>query len=371
MSEPHCLKLRQLGDLFKAKDPRLPLAVSADLTYRCNFSCAHCFCRLPENAPQGARELSGAEWDRIFGECADEGGLFLTLTGGEPLLHPDFRQVWVAAKRRGLIPTLFSNAALLTADWADFLADWPPQQVSVSLYGATEETYRSVTGVPGRYRAVREALDRLAERGLRLEVKCVFTRRNVHEFAAVREISRQYGEIFRWDAELLGTYPEGGGNPAGERLSPEEVVALEAADPIRDAEWRKRMSVWEPAPPLSETPFRCGVGGGGPHLDPYGQMRPCMTLESVSYDARSGSVREGWREALPRLLGEMPVVPGPCVDCTLPELCRFCPAQARLAGYSLGGPSEFHCRLAHLRAQAYGVPVPEAFGETPSGGQIG
>jgi MoaA/NifB/PqqE/SkfB family radical SAM enzyme len=357
MSEPRCVKFSQLDELLREQDRRLPLAISADLTYRCNFRCAHCFCRLPEEAPQAARELTFDEWDRILGEGVEEGALFLTLTGGEALLHPDFRRLWVAAKRRGLLVTLFTNGALLTADWADFFADWPPQEISVSLYGATEETYRNFTGLPGMYRRVRDALDRLVERGLPLEVKSVFTRRNVHEFAALRQLILQYGSIFRWDAELLGSYAEGGDSPATERLSAEEIIALEGADPGRDGEWRRRLQDWHPSPPLSDSPFRCGVGGGGPHFDPYGQMRPCMTLESVSYDARTGSVREGWREVLPRLLAAVPVAPGPCVSCGLPQLCRFCPAQARLDGCSVGGPSPLHCELARLRARAYDVPV--------------
>jgi hypothetical protein len=213
------------------------------------------------------------------------------------------------------------------------------------------------------YRRVRAALDMLAERGLRLEVKSVFTRRNVHEFAALRDLILQYCDHFRWDAELLCTYAEGGGNPPAESVSAAEMIALEAADPARDTQWRERLQNWQPSPPLSDTPFRCGVGAGGPHFDPYGQMRPCMTLESLSYDTTSGSVREGWREVIPRLLAAVPVTPGPCVTCGLAVLCRFCPAQAFLAGRSVGGPSPLHCELARARARAYGLPVetqPEA-----------
>ena len=367
MSEPRCVKFSQFYDLVAEKDPRLPLSISADLTYRCNFRCAHCFCRLPEDAPQAARELTFEEWDRILGECVDEGALFLGVSGGEALLHPDFRRIWVMAKRRGLLVNLLSNGALITPDWADFFADWPPQEMSVSLYGATEETYHRFTGLPGRYARVRQALDLLVERGLTIQVKSVFTRRNVGEFEALRELILQYGGVFRWDAELLGTYSEGGGNPLEERLSAEEIVALERRDLERDAAWRKQLKDWQPSPPLQETPFRCGVGRGGPHLDPYGRMRPCIILESLSYDARAGSVHEGWRAALPALLTAFPVVPGPCVSCALPELCRYCPGHALLAGCSVGGPSPFHCELGRLRAGTYdlvqeaeisAIPVP-------------
>ena len=365
MSDRRCADFGELVTILREQDERLPVAVTADLTYRCNFRCAHCFCRLPENAPQAQQELTFAEWDRILGECVDEGALCLTLTGGEALLHPDFRRIWVMAKRRGLLLELFTNAALLDSEEVSFFAEWPPRLLSVSVYAATEETYRHFTGRSGMLARVRSALDLLAERGVAFELKTVLTRRNVHEFEALRQLFSQYGKTFRWDAELLGTYSTGGGNPAAERLTPAEVVALEQADAVRYREWQRLLRDWEPAPPLVQTPFRCGVGMGGPHFDPYGRMRPCMVFESLSYDARTGSVRQGWREVLPRMLAAFPVVPGPCVSCAWPQLCRFCPATALLAGCSVGGPSPFHCELGRLRAQAHGISEERRASLTP------
>ncbi len=356
MSDARCLSLPELTRQLLQADERLPIGVTADLTYRCNLRCAHCFCRLPENASQAAREMGFADWDRILGECADEGALTLTLTGGEALLHRDFRQIWVAAKRRGFVLELLTNAARIDEPTADFLAEWPPSKISVSLYGATEETYRNFTGVPGTYDRVLQALDYLTERQLVFEVKSAFTRRNGHEFAAIRDLAMRYAGSFRWDAELCGPYAEGGGDPCSERLSPDAIVNLEQADTVRVQEWRRYVANLPHTPAEADSAFTCNIGRGGPHFDPYGGMRLCMLLDIVTYSVLGGSVREGWREVLPARLAELSLAPGPCASCAVADLCAACPAHALLEGCPAAGPVPFFCEVTRRRAEALQVP---------------
>lgn len=337
------------------RDPGLALAASMDLTYRCNFGCTHCFCRLPADGPTPLAELSFDEWDRILGEAADEGLLFLMMTGGEAMLREDFPAIWRMAKRRGLLITLFSNGSLIDAAMADLLAEYSPRRISVTLYAASEETYRRMTGVAGMHQRVLQGLDLIAERGLPLEVKALFTRTNVHEFEAMMAQAAAYDDTFRWQAEMLGTYPTGGGDPERVELTPAEIVELELRDPLRGGEWARRMASWQPAPPLEGTPFRCTLGKGRFHLDPYGRMRACMLLESVHVDVRSTPVRVAWRERIPEALAALPWEPSACNVCAVADLCRTCPAKNLLDGAPAGGPCTMYCDLARARAQAYGV----------------
>ncbi len=349
-----------IDDLIRVlmeRDPLVALAATVDLTYRCNFACTHCYCRLPVDGPTPVPELTFAEWDRILGEAADEGLLFLTLTGGEPLIREDFADLWRMAKRRGFLCELFTNGSLIDESIADLLAEYTPKQVSMTVYAASEETYASMTGCSGMHERVLGALDLLAERGIPIEVKGLFSRQNAHEFDAISKQALQYDELVRWQAELVGCYTEGGGNPCGVGLSPEELVALELADPIRSGEWRSQLANRSPSPANPDSPFRCQLGNGRFHLDPYGNMRPCMLLQSVNVDCRSTSVRQAWREDLPRALADMPWQPSACNVCELADVCRACPAKFLLAGQPAGGPYDVYCEIARTRARAYGIPA--------------
>jgi len=294
-------------------DERRPNMMTLELTRRCNFLCGHCYCRLPASGPTPRPELTTDQWQQLIGQAVDMGVLFALFTGGEPLLRPDFREVWRFARQRGLLTTLFTNGALVDEDMAAFLAEWTPRQVAVTLYGASEETYRRMTGRSGMHRRALAAIELLRGHGLDVSIRSIITRHSAHEFEALREQSARYQDVFRWDAELLAPYHEGGGDPHQERLSADELVAVELRDQVRVAEWREIAARWQPARPRPDTPFRCRVGAQDFHLDPYGMMLPCLGLEAVRLSLLEMSAAEAW-EALPAAIADVVGPPGPCQE---------------------------------------------------------
>ncbi len=145
---------------------RLPVSASLEVTFRCNLRCAHCYQEHTSPARLAAGELSLAEIQDILDQAAAEGCLWLLLTGGEPFMRSDFLDIYAYAKRKGFVVTLFTNGTLITDRVADFLADLPPLGIEISLYGATQETYERVTGIPGSHARCIEGIERLLSRRL-------------------------------------------------------------------------------------------------------------------------------------------------------------------------------------------------------------
>jgi AdoMet-dependent heme synthase len=75
-----------LLEALNSKAMRLGVPISAhlDVTYRCNERCVHCY--LDHN---DAGEMSLAELSDLLRQMADAGVLFLTISGGEPMLRRD------------------------------------------------------------------------------------------------------------------------------------------------------------------------------------------------------------------------------------------------------------------------------------------
>jgi len=120
---------------------RTPLNGTIEVTRRCNLSCAHCYTNLPVGARKAKeRELSTKEHSRLIDEMAESGCLWLLFTGGEIFVREDFLDIYSHAKERGLIVTLFTNGTLITPEIADYLAEWRPFSIEVTLYGRTRET---------------------------------------------------------------------------------------------------------------------------------------------------------------------------------------------------------------------------------------
>ncbi len=344
-----------LLDRLSLNDARFPAGMTIEVTHRCNFACEHCYCRLDVNDPQKSSELSLADWDRILDECAEMGVLLFTLTGGEPLVYQHFRELWILAKKKGFLINLFTNAALIDEEWADFFAEWTPALVSVTLYGASEATYKRVTGLDGMYARVLSALELLNERQIDIQVKGTFSRLNKDDFHAIKSIALNYCEPFCWGTDLVGRYAQGGMDPASVVLSPEEIVKLEMDDPTRWAELKARATVWKPLEKSPESPFRCGVGKGIMHIDPYGGLHPCLLFDRLKFDLRSGTVQDGWHRAIPEMLDSYTWTPGPCQTCDLADICLTCVAKAELSGDCATGPSDFYCSFGLERAKSMGL----------------
>ena len=89
-----------------------------------------------------------------MGELREAGCLFLSLTGGEVLSHPDLFRFLDRARELNLAVQLLTNGTLLRPGMAKRLASYSNLMgVSVSLYGATADVHDGITQVRGSFRA--------------------------------------------------------------------------------------------------------------------------------------------------------------------------------------------------------------------------
>jgi radical SAM protein with 4Fe4S-binding SPASM domain len=340
---------------------RVPLAGTIELTRRCNNRCGHCYNNLPASDRQGlAEELRTDELIHILDETAAAGCVWLLLTGGEIFLRPDFREIYTHAKQNGLLVTLFTNGTLITPEMADFLANQRPFSIEITLYGATRGTYERVTGNPGSFKQCLRGIGHLRDRGLPLNLKATVSTLNCHEIQAMkRYVENDLGMPFRFDAQLNARCDRSPG-PLNVRLSPEEVVQLDLADPERAEALRdfaRRRHGHGAGDKKGAFLYPCGGGAHSFAIDPYGRLRACAISPAEGFDLRSGSFQEGWGRFLARLRERKIDRDTKCLMCTLQELCGMCPANGELECEDPQQPVDFLCRVTHLRAYALGIPM--------------
>ncbi len=350
------LSQRQQRAIFKA---------SVELTERCNYQCVHCYINQPagDKALQ-QRELTLAEWQHILDQMADAGVIWLLVTGGEPLLRPDFREFHLYARQKGFHITLFTNGSLLTPEMVDFLAQNPPWEIEITLYGATAETYEAVTRIPGSYQRCIEGIERLLERKLALNLKTMALTLNAHELPAMQEMAQRWGVKFRYDPNIHSRYSpnvlsciDRENTPLNYRLSPEAIHALECADPKRLQQVQEFCDLPWPVPD-PDSLFTCGAGLKTFHVDAYGGLYPCIAARWLRYDLRAGSLAAALAEFLPSVRRLELTHNHTCRECELRVMCGICPAWAYT---QLGDPEAadlFRCECARLRQQLL-LPTPE------------
>ncbi|MGC8873266.1 MAG: radical SAM protein [Chloroflexia bacterium] len=339
---------------LRRQSGRFPLSASIELTERCNLRCVHCYINRPAGDRDAAsQELDLERWTRILDQLADAGTLWLLYTGGEPLLRPDFAELFLAAKRRGFLVTLFTNGTLLNEDLVHLWQEYPPRRVEITLYGATETTYERVTGVPGSFARCLRGIELLHRYGIPLELKSVLMRQNVHEFGEMRRLALEYGRNFRFDA-LLNPRLDGDARNTFGQLSIEEVVTLDQSDPQRWADW-KRLAEQATGPGLLPYRYNCGAGLTTCHIDAYGRLSPCLLARHRQYDLRVGDFRTGWEEFLGSIRSERRRRATPCDTCRFYNLCGVCPGWSHLAMGDEEEPIPFLCRVGRERAARLGI----------------
>jgi radical SAM protein with 4Fe4S-binding SPASM domain len=337
---------------------RLPANGTIEVTRRCPLTCAHCYNNLPMGDRQArASELTLEEHRRLVDEIAEAGCFWLLYTGGEIFARKDFLDIYTHAKRSGLIVTLFTNGTLITPQIADYLAEWRPFNIEITLYGHTPETYERLTGIPGSYARCLNGIRLLRERGLPLKLKSVAVTINKHELPDMQRFAEEeLGVEFKYDA-MMSPRIDCSQSPLAVRLRPEEIVELDLSDPTRIAEWRRIASQFNGPVTNADEIYSCGGGINSFAVDPQGKMSICVLSHEDTYDLRAGNFREGWEHFLREVRHKKATRLTKCVKCQMKATCGMCPANGELENGDPESPVDFLCQVSHLRAHTLGFPV--------------
>lgn len=338
---------RLLAFQRRAVAGRVPLSGSIALTHRCNLRCVHCYLGCERHAATEGGERDAAFWISVLEQAAAAGCLNLLITGGEPLLRPDFAEIYVRAKRLGLLITVFTNATLVDEAILELFADLPPQLVEITLYGATAGVYEQVTGVQGSHGRCLDGATALRRRGIRVGFKSMILTENRREIPAMRRLAAEQGVDFRLDPALFPC-KDGHRGPLSHRIPPEEAVAMEMEDPgyrEKAVIYHQRLRDMPPGNRL----FGCLAGLTGFHVDPSGFLVPCLMVAAPAQDLRTGDFLTGWRHVIPAFREQEIRTGYECHRCEKRHLCGACPATVAMETGTPFQKAEYICRLGSER----------------------
>ncbi len=331
--------------LRRAAKTGMPITGSFELTPLCNLNCKMCYVRMNRTEQEKISRLQTAEeWIALAEKLRDAGTLFLLLTGGEPLLYPAFRAVYLAVRKRGMIVTVNTNGTLLNEDWAAFFAKNPPRRVNVTLYGASGETYKSLCGDETGYAKAMRGIQLLQAHGVPVKVGVSVVRQNRHDLETLFQITKEQDLELEPDTYMLST--ESGQHEA--RLPPEEAAAASLAatriklGTVGFHEYAQRtVQALESAVPETEAGMRCLAGRCSFAVGWRGDLRPCVMLGALSVPIEHNDVQAAWRAV--REKSAALKQNEACAVCKLRPLCRACPASSLREGGAFGTVPPYVC----------------------------
>ncbi|MEV0776330.1 radical SAM protein [Streptomyces sp. NPDC050428] len=318
--------LRQWGLDLRGQNARPALLVrdtvsheygraSYEVNMACNWECPHCYL--------GLKEDTGMEWsDRelLLYLLRDAGVLWLQLTGGEPTIDRQFPAVYSLAYELGMMIEVLTNGSRLHNPLLlSLLTERRPYRLTLSLYGATEESYDRLTQRRGAWKAFRRGVDAALEAGLPVELSVIVTRDNEHEIDAMYDLARSLDVRTREYNNMTPTY-----FGSGETLSAQALTRGGQRGVFTG----------------------CDAGHTSLHVDPLGMASICK----VARDKQLPLLTEGL-DGLSKLGGiadQALLRQGGCSGCQLSEQCSTCmplaqryrQANAPLGSYCQHTPKE-------------------------------
>ncbi len=352
----------------RARRDKLPISGTFELSPVCNLACKMCYVRKTpaEVAAHSRSILTLEQWKRIGDEALDSGLLFLLLTGGEPFLWPDFRELYEYLHRKGALISVNSNGTLISQDTVNWLTDHPPARINITLYGASDEAYQRLCGVKNVYHRVTANIDRLLGAGIQVKLNASMTPVNVQDregivrFAQERNILLDMGSYMfppiRRDADSTGR---------GERFTPEEAAhcSIEFKRLTMEPEQYRRyleqaVQGIVPAPGLDEScidpvdgTVKCAAGRGSFWITWDGYMLPCGMVPEPKADIVQLGFDQAWRQTIRQT--EQIRLSGVCQACPDRRVCHSCMAMAIAETGTHAGIPTYLCRMAEaIRSEA-------------------
>ncbi|MGM9643437.1 MAG: radical SAM/SPASM domain-containing protein [Eubacteriales bacterium] len=354
---------RGLSDYLaqKALSLNLPLSGTFELSPVCNFSCKMCYVRKTQKevreSPRGILTL--ADWRRIAQDAKKAGTLYLLLTGGEPLLWPDFWTLYEELIDMGFLVSVNTNASLIDAEAIERFKKRPPQKINVTLYGVNDDTYMRLCSAKQVFSQVDRAIRSLIENRITVKINCSLTPENACDLDSIVDYAKERGSgltvatymfpPIRRDSTCFGK---------NERFTPEESARylLRYFERDRDPEsYRNYLQsivdgCIEP-PGLDEGcidpvdgKIRCRAGRSSWWITWDGWMLPCGMMQEPKADLKEQSFDSSWQSVV-EMAADMQLS-GVCNNCPNSNICHSCAAISYAETGKTSGIPIYMCRVS-------------------------
>lgn len=351
--------------MAKAVRQKIPLSGIFELTPLCNMNCRMCYVRMNREEQEKIAPLGTVEqWLEVGKEARDSGMLYLLLTGGEPFLRKDFREIYQGLYDLGIIIEINSNGTLIDEQTVAWLREVPPQRINITLYGASDVTYGRLCRNPKGFTQVSRAIRLLKEARINVRLNCSVTPYNAddledifafgrREYIPVRAASYMYPPVRR-DASSVGV---------NDRFSPEEAAYYDArikAYSLGDEkflEWADRNENILPelnddiCGEMKAEGIRCHAGRSSFWITWNGCMVPCGMFRG---EEEHNVFQEGFTKNWKRVLEETARIrlAPECGACAKRDICKSCAAMEITENGKFGNIPEYRCQMVKTMPDA-------------------
>ena len=326
--------------LDKCKEREIPYHVGFELTPLCNFDCNMCYVHLsPEEVQKEGKILTTDQWIHLAEEAKKLGAVSIEVTGGEAATRADFPELYKHFIKMGFLIVLRTNGYLFKGQLLELLKQYKPRLVMITLYGASDETYKRVCGIENGFTIVTKNILDIKKANIPIRLSSTITTENMNDVQLMKEWAKEHDLNLSLSGHLFT--PNRGSNRS--------ITNLQVRYP--DEEYMI---------PEDIKPLKREIADKEKYLNPFWMCRSFGAKCSITWDGKmvlcnsNSSIKKeplitGFAEAYHELYKEYKAIQRPekCRNCEYIDLCTICPSMMYSSTGSMEETSDDLCKYAY------------------------
>lgn len=327
---------------------KIPFFVLLELTHKCNLKCRHCYI-----TPAKKKELSVDSIFNLLEELAGMGCFELTLSGGEPLLHPHFFSILRYARDKKFSVIIKTNGTLLNEETVEQMAEFFPTEIHLSIYSLNQERHDFITGLKGSLRKTLNSIFLLRKKGIRVKISSPITNITFCDYEEIKKFAASMGIRSQSDPVIIRKR-NGIKKPLKFRMSKKELEIFYNFPSSREELKAGKLENYEyQENNASGDRILCRAGHCLCAISSYGEVFPCFAFPLKVGDFKVEKFSKIWNFSnnlnFLRTLRKKDLKV--CSSCELLKYCTPCPGHAYLEEGDFLGKSDFSCLLAEIKSK--------------------
>ena len=336
-----------LTEHFK-QNPQL-LSLQIEITPYCNLKCVHCYLGFGTPSEAHHQGLTTEQLCKVLDEFRALGGLHVTFTGGEAMTNKDLPALLRYARKKDLVITILTNAALLTDDLLKVMQETNVAHVQVSLYSMLPEAHDAVTQVKGSFENSKRAIEKMIAANIPVQLACPVMKENLNSFETVLNWGHEHNLEVKVEGRIMARADFTTDN-LDHRISLAEQQKFIKHTLNNSPVYQERLLSGQEFVLSPDEPV-CGAGRYMLCLEVSGDYYPCPGFKLKLGNCKEQTLQEIWENSdeLNKLRNLTNAAYGKCLKCPSRAYCNLCPGKLyNESGGDMFKLSDYFCEVAHI-----------------------
>ena len=340
----------------KASITKTPISGTFELSPLCNMDCKMCYIKMSKEKQESiARLRTNEEWLNLAKEARDEGMLFLLLTGGEPFLVKNFKELYIELHKMGFCISINSNGTMIDEEVIEWLKKYPPMRINMTLYGASDETYERLCNNPKGFTQVTKALSLLKENNIQVKLNCSVTPYNKDDLKEMMDFAEEHDLVIQATAYMFPPLRKDESKIGqNDRFTAEDAALYGAyisaysngVDNFKAYVDSGQLAIYDVDDEcgiVEGDHMRCRAGITSFWMTWEGKMLPCGMIPDKGKDPWEVGFDEAWENAK-NIVSDI-TLPVKCAGCGKKDECRACAAMVYTETGTYDKVPQYRCEM--------------------------